>query len=221
MSSRNRKLRNAPTTERLVRQPQMSVKQVARIAERVVKSDKLLKYFTINQAPTNVGVTLNLTDLTLIPSGNLQGQRIADTIEIMSLSAIVTVTTANADIFNRTRCNIFTWHELSSTPPNLAALYQTPTSSPGTSTLMNFENRQLYTNYLEKQFVNVGTATNPTNASVIEWKWNHKFRKGYKLAYGLANLQGTNHIFLSAFSDSLAIPFPAMDFRITIWYYDA
>jgi hypothetical protein len=219
MSNRTRKqIKNAPKPEKLIRQPYVSRQEVARIAERVAHVERITKYFTNNFGPINIGVTLTLIDLTLIPQGNAQGQRIADTIELLSIDGIITMIGANADVYNRTRMNIFTWHELSSTPPNLGALYQTPTTFPGTSTALNFENRQLYTNHLERNFVNVGTATNPTPTSVVEWKFHHKFKRGHKLAYGLANLQGTDHVFLGIFGDSLIAPFADADGRVTVKY---
>jgi len=129
---------------------------------RMEENNRILKYFdTLVSVQASV-VTGTLTDLCLIPQGLAQQDRIADTIIVEKVDFKCNVSTANTDIFNNVRMSLFWNRQLSSNPVSLAAVYQTPTTSPTFQTEFNFENKQLYKIMHDVQLKLVGTATNPT-----------------------------------------------------------
>jgi hypothetical protein len=207
------------------RKQKMSKKQkkvdpaVKSYIHRLEKSNRVLKYFdTLVSAQASVAGG-SLTDLCLVPQGLAQQDRIADTIVIEKVDFKCNVTTANTDIFNNVRMSLFWNHQLSSNPVSLAAVYQTPTVSPTFQTEFNYENKQLYKVMHDVQLKLVGTATNPTVDSVMNWR--HQVKVNKRLSYGLANTAGSNHLFFIHFADSVAVPNPSVSFRCRIYFRDA
>lgn len=168
---------------------------------------KIYDLFVANATATNVGT---ITNLVLPTQGTGAGQRVGDTIQLRRMTFNYTVSTQNADIFNRVRLVLFIWK------PNaflVAPTIATLTNGTGTTTtqwMYDWQYSNQFTILYDKIHYLSGLATAPTvggcQGGSIEMNLNSRveFSPGATL--------GSNQLYLAYISDSLVAPFPLLEY---------
>jgi len=218
---------NPSTTERARRPtgkkkkgPPVDHQQVKNIVHQILKSSAELKYFDVQQAPSNSTGTVGFENLVLIPQGPAQSQRIADTIWLQRMDLRFSVNAANADVFSHMRMFFFLWKpDTLTVNPTSAAIF-TSQSSQSVYTMLDHEQRALRKLVTPDYLLNfTGTATNPTVQSQVDIIESFPL-DNQRVDYGLGAVTGTNQLFFTNYSDSLLTPFPQYQFLSRVWYYD-
>jgi len=215
IDSRKRK-NNKPRINRNIKDPHTMIES-ALARER--SKTRVVKYFDTYLNANNSTTTIGYTDLTLVPQGVGQAQRLADTIFVSKIDVRLNVTTANADIFAIMRWGIFVWKQnTNSVTPGVSSIYES-TATYGVLSPFNFEGRGYFT-VLHDELVNLtGTATAPTNHS----QYVNQFSFGlgnHRVDYEQAATTGTGHLYFINVSDSSLTPHPVYTIQFRIWYYD-
>jgi len=195
-------------------------KQVKTVVHSILKSSSELKYFDVLQAPTNSTGTVGFEDLTLLPQGPAQSQRIGDTIWLQRMDIRFSVNAANADVFSHMRMFFFLWKENTLTVAPTSAAIFTSAASQSVYTMLDWENRALRKLVSPDYLLNfTGTATNPTVQSQVDIVESYPL-DNQRVDYTLGGTSGIGHLYFVNYSDSLLTPFPSYQFLARIWYYD-
>ncbi len=211
--------RNRPVMPRIPRGQIVTARQANLIAEAKLRNKATIKYFETSLFGATATATFQESCLTLVPQGDAQSTRVADTIWVQSIELKFAARTANADIFNFVRLLIFRW--------NVSTALAIPTSgeiffnysSAFNYAFLNFERRDNYHVYKDVTFNLSGTATNPT-AYCQHFINEHQTLRNLQIQFDPSATTATNHLFLGWLSDSTVTPFPIIDYNIRIWYYD-
>lgn len=166
-----------------------------------------------NATVTNVGTVTNL----IIPTqGTGAGQRTGDTIQLRKMTLNYTLTTQNADIFNRVRILVFIWK------PNtflVAPTLATLTNGTGTTTTQWMYDWQYSNQFIilyDKIHYLSGLATAPTvggcQGGSIEMNLNSR------VEFSPGSTLGSNQVFILYISDSLVAPFPLLEYMSRVQY---
>jgi hypothetical protein len=179
-----------------------------------------MKYFDVLQAPSNSTGAVGIENLTLIPQGPAQSQRISDQIWLQHFDLRFSVNAANTDVFSHMRFFMFIWRENTlTTTPTSAAIF-TSAASQSVYSMLDYENRALRKLVTPDYLLNfTGSATNPTDRTQIDVVSKHSLRNT-RVDYTLGTATGVNHLFFVNYSDSLLTPFPIYTFLMRVWYYD-
>jgi len=122
-----------------------------------------VKYTETLLLTTPMTTTGAFVQLTAIPQGSQQFQRIADTAWIERVDISYSVTTANADIFNLARLTFFRWTVSSAlASPTTGELYSNY-SNALVHSFFNFERRANYKVLMDNVMNLSGIATSPTS----------------------------------------------------------
>jgi hypothetical protein len=176
------------------------------------------KYVDTTLSPTSVSTTTQQFTVSSITQGASQGSRIGDTVFLHRMELRLTVTTANADVFNRVRFMIFMWLQDSNyVTPGPGSIVESATSL-GINSPYNFEGRRHFKILYDRVFNLSGTATNPTPNSQIVLTQSFNLRE--RVDYDPGQIAGTNTMWMQMYSDSALTPFPALSFVLRIYYTD-
>jgi hypothetical protein len=195
-------------------------REIKSVVHKVIKANRILKYFETFINATNVTLAGTTNRLTSIPQGIAQGDRQADTIYICAIEHRISVATANSDIYSNVRLTLFGFREIDSPGPTIGTIYQNPSTAGGVYSFFQNENRKTYKIFSDRVFNLVGTATNPTATSQIRYEGKRSFSPEWQIAYGLGSTTGSNNVYLASVSDSLIAPFPVLIQNWRVWYYD-
>lgn len=166
-----------------------------------------------------LGTTPGYQDLTNIPQGSAQQQRVADTIFVDRIEVRSTFEQATSDVYNVCRNIIFAWK------PNTASL------TPGTTSIiedpvtfivwspLNYEGRQEYHIIKDMLFPIVGTTSAPTNITAVTQIYTLRM-KNHRVQYNKGVTTGTNHIFWMNLTTSAIAPHPMYNVVFRVWYRD-
>jgi len=176
------------------------------------------KYVDTQLVPTNLSTTTSQFTVSSITQGASQGSRIGDTVFLHRMELRLTVTTANADIFNRVRFIIFMWkQDTGYLTPGSSSVVESATTF-GINSPYNFDGRRHYKVLYDRIFNLSGTATNPTNNSQILFTQSWPLRE--RIDFNPGVISGTNTMWVQAYSDSAITPFPVMSFVLRLYYTD-
>jgi len=225
-----RVLAPAPTTRRKNRRknkPKMTVRE-QELANRVItsvhrglKKTRVIKYYDFILLNQTSSSTVGFANLTQIPQGPGQSQRIADTIWIQKIDVrfYAYEMESTTDYTNYLRISFFTWKEnTASVAPSSVQIYQNATSFSVLSPF-TFETRALYAIHRDWSINLSGYVGVPTNGS------QHQIIDSISLGeqridYNIGVTSGINHFFFVNYSDSLLSPFPMYSMQTRVWYYD-
>lgn len=205
---------------RMGRNNNLTPQQVGSIVDHRIASLKTVKYFELFSNITTVSSSGTVVDLSAIPQGVAQLDRVADTVFIQNADIRLSVVTANADIYNLVRIIFFTWKVDSAlSAPTIADILAFTGSTPLVYANFNFENRQMYGVLKDIVFNMSGTSTNPTKNSqhYMEFRLPMSRRR---IDYNLGSTSGTGKIYFAVMSDSAAVPYPVLNLNMRIWYMD-
>lgn len=220
MATRHKDLRSRKTRKRHPAQTAVTNKQVKTIVHNILRSTAEMKYFDVLQAPSNSTGAVGIENLTLIPQGPAQSQRISDQIWLQHFDLRFSVNAANTDVFSHMRFFMFIWRENTlTTTPTSAAIF-TSAASQSVYTMLDYENRALRKLVTPDYLLNfTGTATTPTLHSQVDIVKTYPLHNT-RIDYTLGATTGINQLFFINYSDSLLTPFPSYQFLARIWYYD-
>jgi len=215
-SNRNRrKMNTVPVSEE---------KEIQRVVSKALRTNTLktrvVKYFDTYLNGQNSTTTIGYSNISLMPQGIAQSQRLADTAFVSKLDVRFNATTANADIFATMRWGVFIWWQnTNSVTPGTTSIYES-VATYGTLSPFNFEGREYYS-ILFDHFENfTGTATAPTVNSQINRVFTHKLGN-HRIDYEQAATTGTGHLYFVNVSDSAIAPHPVYSIEFRVWYYDS
>jgi hypothetical protein len=217
---RRKDLISRKTGKRHPAQTAATDKHVKTIVHKILRASAELKYFDVLQAPSNSTGAVGIENMTLIPQGPAQSQRISDQVWLQHFDLRFSVNAANADVFSHMRFFFFIWKENTlTTTPTSAAIF-TSAASQSVYTMLDYENRALRRLVTPDYLLNfTGTVTNPTPRSQIDIVRNFSLHNT-RIDYTLGATTGINQLFFINYSDSLLTPFPSYQFLARIWYYD-
>lgn len=176
------------------------------------------KYFDTYFTPTSSTTTVGYSQLTTIPQGSAQSQRVADTLWITKIEMRLTVVASTADVTNQLRLTLFSWvPNTASLTPGTTSLYENPTTW-GCQSPFNYEGRRDYKVYWDKVFNLVGTSTVPTDN--YQKVYNYEMKLKHRVDFNLGATTGYNHLYLANYSDSAVSPHPAYTYLFRVWYID-
>jgi hypothetical protein len=200
--------------------PAMSVGEVKSIVHRVLKQAAILKYFDTLLVAANSTSTVGFQNMSLVPQGVAQSQRVADTIRLQYMDLRMSVNAANTDVFSHMRFFFFIWKEntLYASPSSLS-IFTSP-AIQGIYTTLEFENRALRKLVTKDTLLRfTGTVTNPTTQS--QQDAFHRIQlKNSRLDFTFGATSGYGHLFFVNYSDSQLTPFPVYTLLGRIYYFD-
>ncbi len=178
------------------------------------------KYYDANVAGSMIA-TPSYNQLTTIPQGYSQSERIGDVVFVKAIAFRFEVTTANADIFNLARIIIFSW------VPNTASLTPGTSSvledyvSQGVQSFYNYESRQDVKVQYDKVLRMSGTSSAPTVASIQEYSGMLVHPgKGSIIQFNPGAITGTRTYYTLVISDSAVTPYPQINGWFRVYYTD-
>lgn len=192
---------------------------VAVLERRRMRNDKEIKYFDTYLSATNSTTTVGYQQLTTIPQGVGQSNRLGDTVWLQKVDVRVNLTTANTDIFSTMRWGIFHWKQnTASVTPGATSIYESAATF-GTLSPANFQGRQYYDLVLDRIENMVGTAGAPTTSSQVISGYSVNLLNR-RLDFEVGATTGTGHIYFVNYSDSALVPHPVYTMHWRVWYYD-
>jgi len=187
--------------------------------ERKLNKTRVVKYLDVDLLAAAMTTTVANVLITLIPQGDAQGQRIADTAYIDRIDLRLNVVTANADIFNLARVAFFIWKQNSlSVAPNPNSVFEN-TSTYGPYSMLNFEGRGYYSVLRDLTFNCTGLASAPTTNSQHFYTDSIPLTK-HRVDFNSGATSGVGHIYMQYYSDSGVAPWPDINFVARVWYFD-
>lgn len=157
------------------------------------------------------------TDLSMIPQGVLDTQRIGDTVYIESIQFKFIV--QSPDNWNYSRIQLIQWHEDTAfSNPSMAITLQSATTIPrDLVSPLQIDKNQKFTILYDKLFGQVAAAETQ-DISISLYK-----DKGFKrkLEFTNSSTTGMGHFFLLVSSNSNVVPNPTLDGWVRIRYRDA
>jgi len=208
-----------PKRPRKARKGKVTMSQVAVLVDDRIARNRTIKYLVTSNVNQSMTTTFMAAGMTLVPQGDGQSQRVADTIWVQRLEIRADVTLANADVYGLARVGIFKW-----VPSNALAvptgpeILQTYSTNPVLSAF-SFETRDYYRIIMDETLNLSGTATNPTAFSQ-HWLARTFDLGSIMVQYDLGVTTGTNQLFLFWVSDSTVAPNPLFEYMVRVWYYD-
>jgi len=179
---------------------------------------KYIDFSTFDQSITGGGTVYALS---VIPQGNGQSQRVANTVKLKKLVFNFSIYMANTDIVTTSRLIFFRWMPSNvSTAPTVASILQNPSVAQVFSHL-DFENQQQYEILWDKTFHQSGGASTPSSTSnigkfnLVIPLWSNPL-----INFGNAVTTGTESLYLLSISDSSLTPFPELSFNLRVYYDD-
>jgi len=194
--------------------------EVVSIVHRAMRAQREIKYLDTTFAATNVSTTTLFYNLSIVPQGAAQGQRVGDEMWLDKIEVKMNVTTANADIFSIVRLFMFYWRIPTATANPVVGNIFNSIGTQGVFTPLSYEYRSMY-QVVGKDWMlnNTGTAAAPTV--------NSQFIVDDVLGLGGKHVQftagattGNNLLFLTLVSNSAIAPFPVFQGTWRLWYYD-
>jgi len=190
------------------------------LINRQLERKRTAKYFDLNQSLLPSSTTIGFQALTLIPQGDSQSQRIADTIYLFRIDIRLQlfVLEAATDYTNYVRMAFLLWKpNTASYVPNGVAIFQNTSSvlSPFT-----FETRDDYQIIKDFTFNLTGYVGVPTSSSQHTLVMSLPLTN-HRIQYNIGIGTGTGHVYFSDYSDSTTTPHPTFNLYTRVWYYDA
>jgi hypothetical protein len=175
-------------------------------------------YYDTVFGPTTSTTTTGFVNLTPIPQGFGQSNRIADTIYVNRVELRLNVTAANADVSSRMRLTFYFWFQnTASVTPGVTSVTEDSTTY-GIDSPYNWEGRKFYKVIYDKIFNLTGATNAPTVNSQVQV--NRTIWSGRQLVQfndgGLTT--GTGHLYVQNYSDSAISPHPTYSHVIRVWY---
>jgi hypothetical protein len=193
--------------------------QVSTIIERRLASVKTVKYLETLITATSLTTTGQFFQITTIPQGSAQNQRVVDTVWLQRIDLSLGITTANADIFNLGRITFLNWKVSSALASPTTAEIFTNWTNALVHSFLNFERRDLYSVVHDSKYNFTGVSTVPTINSQHYLETTLPM-KNHRIDFDPGVTTGTGHIYLFLASDSSALPFPVININLRVWYYD-
>jgi len=204
--------------KKLNKQGQVIKQQVMMSIER----KRVAKYVDLGLLTDNSTTTVGYQIISLIPQGDAQSQRVADTVYLdrldIRMNAYMLETTT--DFTNYIRWGFFMWKPNTQTyTPTALTIFQNPTSYSINSPL-TFETRDDYSMLADMHTKLTGYVGVPTAASQQIYDFSINL-KNHRIQFNIGLGTGTGHIYFVNFSDSSTSPFPQYNLVTRLWYYDA
>jgi len=207
-------------------------KQIARFVHNAVKNEQRMHkprmYVDVSANSVSAITTIAFVDLTPIPQGIAQSDRIGDSVDIESIEVHVQMYYSFSgsaflqDFFDTLRVGIVQWKMDSSVVAiSPTGVFQNPGSFP-MITPWNFELSQTYhfiddRNYYVKGFSDsTVTGAIPTSDSILEWKRTYPINR--RVQYHIATSGGTGKFYFFYGSDSASAPHPLINYYIRVHY---
>lgn len=188
----------------------------SRARKRVPNSNPICRYYDYHFSATSATTTIGYVQLSPIPQGGGQQERIANTVILKRIELRFNVVAANADIYSRMRFGMFIWKQntASATPGTTSILEDVSTA--GVQSPYNFEGRAYYKILYDKVFNLTGTSSAPTVNS--QYVVNITLPINHRLDFNDSGTTGVGHIYFYGFSDSAITPFPTYGLTTRLWY---
>jgi hypothetical protein len=221
MASTRRRRNLRQPIKRKARNTQASPGQVKSIVHQILKSTSELKYFDTYEATTGSSTTVGFAELSLVPQGPAQSQRVADTMWLQHIDFRFSVNAANGAVFSHMRLFLFIWKENTLAAVPTSATIFTAAASQSVYTMLDYENRALRKLVTPDYLLNLtGTITNPTIHSQIDIVKRYPLHNA-RVDFTLGTVTGINHLFFTNYSDQPAgVTAPSYQFVSRLWYYD-
>jgi len=193
--------------------------QVIQVVQNQFIESKDIKWLETLITLQNVPSSGGFVQLTAIPQGPANQQRIADTVWLQRMDLDFTLTTANTDVFNVVRLLYFQWKVDSLLAAPTANDIFTNVTNANVHSFLNFDLRRNYNVIEDNQYNMTGTATNPSSYSQHAGKYSVQL-KNRRLDFNVGSLFGTGHTYVCLISDSTVAPYPILTMNVRLWYYD-
>jgi len=214
---RRRKRRGKKIPQNQRKTVEVVKKEIIRTMERK-RVAKYLDTALLNQTATS---TVGFLNLSLVPQGFQDGQRVADTIITFRLDIrfYAYVNQADTDFTDYVRTSFFLWKPNTAVyPPVAVSIFQNTTTFTVLSPF-SFETRDNYSILRDCTYTLSGYVGVPTSASIVNYTDSISL-ENHRIAYGVGVTAGTGHLFFADYSDSLTTPHPLYSIVTRLWYYD-
>jgi hypothetical protein len=193
----------------------------AKRTRRIILTKVEMKYFDTLSVANSIGSGATLFQLSTVPQGVAQTQRVGDFIKPLKLIFNFSLYTVNADIITTIRLIFFRWVPSTALVlPVLADILEAPASSNVLSHF-NYQLQQNYSVLSDRQFQAAGIVTSPCNSSNFGGTGLEiPLGSNPELEFNLGATTSTNHLYLLAISDSALAPFPLLNFSSRLYYED-
>lgn len=194
------------------------VRQVKTIVTRNIEK----KYHNVTQAQLGVSTTPYVAQLTSVPQGDTDNDRVGDRLKWEK--GYLRLFVLGGDTYNYLRFIIFQWKPNASTVPTAADILLVGAGGAVDYTSQyNHDNRQLFKIMFDQTFKTVGDGS--TDTPLQDSSRQHLkriLRIPNKFAQYTAGhtTNGTNQLFMIAISDSSATTHPSIFFTFKIMYRD-
>lgn len=188
-------------------------KSYKRYVAKAINKKAEFKYHTAYYNPSSIPNNGTVTNLTNIPQGLLDTERVGDQIRLATITFRYVVQLG--DNFNFLRVIFFQFKNNNALPPSVSAILNG--TSPTYLSQYSVDNNQTY------QILYDRTHRLDTDdpAKVIIGKCNMKYcKRKLQFTAGSATV-GTGMIYALAISDSSASPHPSVTGEINFWYTDS
>jgi hypothetical protein len=178
-----------------------------------------VKYFDTNLLAATSTSTVGFLDITNIPQGLTQSQRLADTLIVTAIELRGNFVQSNADVFTQMRFNIFRWCEDTIVSIPVAGSIFNNTATQGVYTPLSFENRRRYL-LISKDHVVNGSGTATAVSSRTQTDFYYRYLCSNRIDFNAGATTGVGKVYFSNFSDSVIVPFPVYNMVFRVWYSD-
>jgi len=201
------------------KQEQIVLQEVNNALHRQQIKSRVIKYFDTflnNQSSTS---TVGYSDITVVPQGVAQSQRVADTIWVQRIEIRGSMVLANADGYGIMRWGVFIFKQnTASITPGSGTVWESAATYSVYSPY-NFEGREYITMLIDRAENLIGSSTVYTDRTqiVIMEQLN---RLNHRVDFELGLTTGSGHIYFVNVSDSAVVPHPTYFMEFRVWYYD-
>jgi len=226
----SRLLAPAPATRRKNRRKnkrKMTVREqelanrITTSVHRSLNATRVVKYYDTVLLNQNSSSTVGFLNLTTIPQGAGQSQRVSDTIWInkVDIRLYAYEIESTTDFTNYIRMAFFTWKENTNvTTPTSVQIFQNTTAFSVLSPF-SFETRDVYRVHRDWSINMTGYVGVPTNSSQHQVIDSIALGE-HRLDFNVGITTGVNHIYFVNYSDSALSPFPLYSIQTRVWYFD-
>ena len=186
---------------------------------KMISMKEEVKYYDILTPTTSVSTLATNFDITGISQGVQQGQRIGNSMRVLSIKFNWWATVS--DPTNVIRLIVWTYKSNSAlTSPSSSIILANGSSGAITQTdsQYNYVNRKDYKIHLDKSF-NLSTAANPLEALQVRINIPQKYQQVDFSGDGVTT--GSNHLIWTVISDSGAVAHPTVVGTVRVFYQDA
>lgn len=206
-------------------------RQISKVVIRELKAKEEVKVYDIFTQST-ITATPTFINITAIPQGIAQSQRIGDKVNLIMFDLELEVnypfTSAifTQDMYDNIRKDTIQWRNQSNVTPITSALLYENIGAEGLYSAFNWEQRMNYRvfskwrDFITGFYDSAATASTPTSKSVLIYR-RTGIPLGTKLVFTPTTTGAWGHIYIVLQSDSAAVPHPLFTLVTRVYYSDA